>query len=87
MLNLRLTVDRFFDNVNPDHEWQPHQWVLAVDVVEYKDDFIVKAPVPGINPDDLDVSYADDTLTITGEIKSENEVKQDQYRLRERRYG
>jgi len=87
MLNLRLTVDRFFDNVNPDHEWQPHQWVLAVDVVEYKDDFVVKASVPGINPDDLDVSYADDTLTIKGEIKSENEVKQDQHRLRERRYG
>jgi len=87
MLNLRRTVDRLFDNVNPDHEWQPHQWVLAVDVVEHKDDFVVKASGPGINPDDLDVSYADDTLTIKGEIKSENEVKQDQYRLRERRYG
>jgi HSP20 family protein len=87
MLNLRRTVDRLFDNVNPDHEWQPHQWGLAVDVVEHKDDFIVKASVPGINPNDLDVSYADDTLTIKGEIKSENEVKEDQYHLRERRDG
>jgi HSP20 family protein len=60
---------------------------LALDVVENKDDFIVKASVPGINPDDLDISYADDTLTIKGEIKSDNEHKEDQYHLRERRYG
>jgi HSP20 family protein len=88
MLNLRRTVDRLFDNTSPDHEWgQPSMWGLAVDVVENKDDFIVKASVPGINPDDLDISYADDILTIKGEIKSENEVKDNQYHLRERRFG
>jgi len=88
MLNLRRTVDRLFDNVSPDHEWaQTSMWGLAVDVVENKDDFIVKASVPGINPDDLDISYADDTLTIKGEIKSDNEVKENQYHLRERRFG
>lgn len=87
MLNLRRTVDRLFDNVNPDREWQPATWGLALDVVENKDDFIVKASVPGINPDDLDISYADDTLTIKGEIKSDNEVKENQYHLRERRFG
>jgi len=88
MLNLRRTVDRLFDNVSTDHELaQPSLWGLAVDVVENKDDFIIKASVPGINPDDLDISYADDTLTIKGEIKSDNEVKENQYHLRERRYG
>ncbi len=86
MLNLRRTVDRLFDNSSPDN-WQSMQWGLAVDVVENKDDFILKASVPGINPDDLDVSYADDTLTIKGEIKADNEVKNEQYHLRERRYG
>ena len=88
MLNLRRTVDRLFDNVTPEHEWaQPAMWGLAVDMVENKDDFIVKASVPGINPDDLDISYSDDTLTIKGEIKEENQVKEDQYHLRERRFG
>ena len=87
MLNLRRTVDRLFDNANPDHEWQPATWGLALDVVENKDEFIVKASVPGINPDDLDISYADDTLTIKGEIKSDDEVKENEYHLRERRYG
>ena len=88
MLNLRRTVDRLFDNASSDHDWaQNPMWGLAVDLVENKDDFIVKASIPGINPDDLDISYADDTLTIKGEIKSENEVKENQYHLRERRYG
>jgi len=88
MLNLRRTVDRLFDNASPDREWgQSPMWGLAVDVVENKDDFIVKASVPGIHPDDLDISYADDTLTIKGDIKSDNEVKEDQYHLRERRFG
>jgi len=54
MLNLRRTVDRLFDNVGSDGEWsQPSMWGLAVDVVENQDEFIVKASVPGINPDDL----------------------------------
>ena len=87
MLNLRRTVDRLFDNVSPNHEWQPTQWGLALDVVENKDDFIVKASVPGINPDDLDISYANDILTIKGEIKSDSEHKENQYHLRERRFG
>ena len=88
MLNLRRTVDRLFDNATPDHEWaQPNMWGLAVDVVENKDEFVVKASVPGIKPDDLDVSYSDGTLTIKGEIKEEKDVKEDQYHLRERRSG
>ncbi len=88
MLNLRRTVDRFFDNVSPDRDWQqPSMWGLAVDLVENKDDFVVKASIPGINPDDLDISYSDDTLTIKGEIKEEKDVKEDQYHMRERRYG
>ena len=88
MLNLRRTVDRLFDNVGSDGEWsQPSMWGLAVDVVENQDEFIVKASVPGINPDDLDVSYSGDTLTIKGEIKSDEDVNGEQYHLRERRYG
>ncbi len=88
MLNLRRTVDRLFDNASPDRDWaQPSMWGLAVDMVENKDDFVVKASIPGIHPDDLDISYSDDTLTIKGEIKEDKEVKEDQYHMRERRYG
>jgi HSP20 family protein len=88
MLNLSRSVGRLVDNVSPDSSWaQSTKWGLAVDVVENKDDFVIKASVPGINPDDIDVSYTDDTLTIKGEIKSDNEVKENKYQLRERRFG
>ena len=87
MLNLRRTVDRLFDNIGPEREWSQTIWGLALDVVENKDEFVVKASIPGINPDDLDISYTDDTLTIKGEIKSDHEIKENQYQLRERRYG
>jgi HSP20 family protein len=87
MLNLRRTVDRLFDNIGPEREWSQPVWGLALDVVENKDEFVVKASIPGINPDDLDISYTDDTLTIKGEIKSDHEIKENQYQLRERRYG
>ena len=87
MINLHRAVDRPFDNVITDREWaQPTLWSLAVDGVENKDEFVVKTSVPGISPEDLDVSYSNDTLTIKGEIKSKNEVKEKRYHLRERRY-
>jgi len=89
MLSIRNTMDRMFDSAlagSPDR-WQPMAWDLALDVVESKDEFVVKASVPGINPDDLEITFNNNTLTIRGEIKDEKEVEEAQYHLRERRYG
>ena len=89
MLSIRNTMDRMFDSAlagSPDR-WQPMAWDLALDVVESKDEFVVKASVPGINPDDLEITFNNNTLTIRGEIKDEREVEEAQYHLRERRYG
>jgi HSP20 family protein len=90
MMNLRRTVDRLFDNTvgaNGDEWAQPVTWALSLDVIENKDDFVVKASIPGIDPDDIDITYTDDTLTIKGETKTDREVKEVAYHLRERRYG
>jgi len=90
MMNLRRTVDRLFDNTvaTQGDEWaQPMPWGLSLDVIENKDDFVVKASIPGIHPDDIDITYTDDTLTIKAETKADREVKEEAYHLRERRYG
>lgn len=91
LLNLRRVVDRMFDNAfgpQSSEDWQPTiTWGLPVDVMENDNDFIVKASVPGIDPNDLEITYTNDTLTIKGEIKSDQEVKEGNYHLRERRYG
>jgi HSP20 family protein len=89
MLNLRNTVDRLFETTFGDLNSGTHtvSWGLPLDVIERDDEFIVRASVPGINPDDLEITFTDNTLTIKGEVKSENEVKDARYHMRERRYG
>ena len=62
-------------------------WAPAVDVFEREDKFVVKAELPGMKEDDIDVSVVGDTLTIKGEKKSESEVKEEDYYRSERSYG
>lgn len=90
MMSLRNTIDRMFENSllsSGMTGWEPMSWDLALDVAETDDDYVVKASLPGINPDDLDVTYDANTLTIKGEIRKEEDVEDRRYHLRERRYG
>jgi HSP20 family protein len=87
MLSMRRQMDRFFDRALEPSWSESPMWDLALDVVENKDDFLVKASLPGINPDDLEITYTDNVLTIKGETKEAKDVKEEQYHLRERRYG
>ncbi len=86
MLSMRRAMDRLFDR-SLESSWSDTPWDLALDVMETKDDFIVKASLPGINPDDLEITFTDNVLTIKGETKEDKEIKEEQYHLRERRQG
>lgn len=89
MMTLRSTIDRLFDDsfFGPRSDWQSITWDLALDVIEENDEFVVKASLPGINPDDLEVTYNNNVLTIKGEIKEDKDVEEKHYHLRERRFG
>jgi HSP20 family protein len=91
MMSLRDEIDRVFDesfDMLPSVRWHKGSgWGLALDVTEDDDNFVVKASVPGINPDDLEITLTDNVLTIKGERKEEKEVDEDRYHLRERRFG
>ena len=87
MLSMRRQMDRLFDRALEPSLSEAPMWDLALDVVENKDDFVVKASLPGINPDDLEITFTDNVLTIKGETREDKEVKEEQYHLRERRYG
>ncbi len=89
MMSLRSMMDRLFDSafLGSPWEWQPMAGELALDVAETENEFLVKASLPGINPDDLDVTVSGRTLTIKGEYKAEEEKEDVHYHLRERRYG
>jgi HSP20 family protein len=62
-------------------------WAPAIDVFEKEDKFVMKAELPGMKEEDIDISIVGDTLTIEGERKAESEVKEDDYYYCERSYG
>ena len=62
-------------------------WTPAIEVFEKEDRFLVKAELPGMKEEDIDISAVGDTLTIKGERKVESEVKEEDYYCCERSYG
>jgi HSP20 family protein len=89
MMRLRSEFDRLFDETFdlPAWRWSQPAAQLAIDVAEDDDAYIVKASIPGIDADDLDVSINNNVLSIKGEIKEEKDVDEEKYHLRERRWG
>lgn len=68
--------------------WQEAaDWALPVDVLETKDAYVVKASIPGVDPEDLDISLEDNVLSIQAEVKADESDQNEQYHLRERRFG
>jgi HSP20 family protein len=92
--DMERMMDDFFDRrMRP---WWPERWlrtegfstnVPALDVFEEKDELVVKAELPGIEKDNVEVNLTDHTLTIKGEKKKEEEVKEEKYYRSERSYG
>jgi len=89
MNQLRRAMDRVFDDTLERRyaDFEQNVSALALDVLENEDAFLVKATIPGIDPGDLDITYNNDTLTIQGEMKQEEEQENERYHLRERFYG
>ena len=58
-----------------------------VDVFEEKDNIVVKAELPGMEKDNIEVNLTDHTLTIKGEKKKAEEIKEENYYRAERSYG
>src|ERR671915_298891 len=62
-------------------------WAVPLDVVQQGDNVVIRASMPGVNPDNIDVSIEDNVLTIRGESAHESEHKEGNYLMRERRSG
>jgi len=67
--------------------WQSENLGLAVDVSENEDGYVVKASMPGINPEDAEITFEDNVLKIKGEFSAEDEKEDENYHIRERRTG
>jgi HSP20 family protein len=90
MADLQQTMDRFFDRgigrvlargENGTDSYFP------LDLYETENDVVVKASLPGAQPEDVNVSVNGDVLSIKAETKAETEEKQPNYYRQERRFG
>jgi HSP20 family protein len=63
------------------------EWAPAVDATTKNGDLIIRAELPGVSPEDVDISLQNNVLTIRGERKAEQEEERGGYFIRERRYG
>jgi len=88
---MRREMDRLWDSFfegRPGRKAEEiGEWLPSLDVSETKNDVVVKAELPGIDPKDIDISLANDVLTIKGEKRQEKEEKEENYHLVERNYG
>ena len=93
MVSLRDAMDQLFENAligfGPSTGMQrPGQgFAFPVDVTENEDNYYVKASLPGISPDDVNISVQENVVTIQGETKQEDENKEQRWHMRERRWG
>ena len=63
-------------------------WAPPVDIYQNGDqELVLKAELPDISPEDIELNVNNDTLTISGEKRFSNEVKEDQFHRIERQYG
>lgn len=90
MLTLRDAIDRLFREsfVRP---WGESSLAggqdMSLDVYDEDDHVTVEATMPGVKPDDIEISVRDNVLVIKAETKQEKDVSEDRYSYRERSYG
>jgi len=63
------------------------RWVPAMDLVESGDHFVLRADLPGMSEEDIQIELEDGTLTVSGERKDEHEERQEGFHRLERSFG
>jgi HSP20 family protein len=92
LLSLQERMNRIFGEYRnaqgSEDEWAlGGSWAPAVDIYEQGNDIVLKAELPGVDPKDVDIRLENNTLSLRGQRKLENEVKKESYHRVERSYG
>jgi HSP20 family protein len=88
---MRSLMDRFFDEpfFSAPQLWSQRgeNFPVPLDVIEEDGQYVVKASMPGVNPEEVEITLTENVLTIKGETKRESESNESNYHVRERHYG
>jgi HSP20 family protein len=91
-MTLRDAMDRLFD----DAFTRPFSLMReggtawsspAIDMYQTDDELVVKAALPGLKADEVQINVTDDILTLRGEVKQEEEKRDKSWHIREHRWG
>lgn len=91
IVSLRDAMDRLLE----ESYIRPNSWTglaaghlaVPVDLWETKDAYHLRADVPGVTPDQLEINATSDTISIVGEVKGQADVTNDRWIRQERRVG
>jgi HSP20 family protein len=88
MVRMSESMDRLFDNIY-GRGWRDNDLSdsPSVDMYQTENEIVIKASLPGLKADDIQISVVGDVLTLRGEVNSEEEIKEASYHIRERRSG
>lgn len=88
-LSLRGAMDRLFQDafVPSLSALEGSQFWPAVDILNTEDAFVVLASLPGVRPDEVEITLENQTLTVRGQVVDEGESEQGDYLYRERKFG
>ncbi len=90
LMSLRQAMDKLFEEsvVRPSRfVFELGSGTVPIDMYQTENEIVVKSPLPGIKPEDVDISVSEGTLTIKVEHKEEKEINEKDYFHREIRYG
>src|SRR3954470_1811478 len=79
--------DRLFNTFFDRSAAEARSWMPAMDLVEAEDHFLLRADLPGLREDDVNIEVRDNTLRISGERKAEHEQRERGWYRLERQFG
>jgi HSP20 family protein len=87
LASMRRTMDRLLGDVTPWRSGDGETLTMPVDVYDTEDEVVVKASLPGVQPDDIDISVTGQLVTIKGRTQQEHEERAENFYRHERRHG
>ncbi len=91
LATLRERMNRLFEEAytsrGEEKDLVASTWNPSVDIFETENELVLKAELPGVDEDDIEIKIEDSTITLKGDRKFEKETKEENYHRIERSYG
>jgi HSP20 family protein len=84
---IQREMGRLFESLEPFQAWGVARQFPAINLYDAGDHYVLRVPVPGMSPEDLDLSITGETLTLRGDRKRPEGVSDESYRRQERPFG